>query len=142
MWFELFQEGEEALEAGNLLMSDLSLLLLKYAFDYEEIRQKRRMNYLTLNEKLKDFALFPKLDTATVPLGYPIVVPDRDRVRNELFGYNIYPPVHWDISSFVPRNFQESHHLPQTIMTLPCDHRYDESDMHYIADTFLRIISQ
>jgi dTDP-4-amino-4,6-dideoxygalactose transaminase len=141
-WFELFQEGEEELKAGNQLMSDLSIMLLKYAFDYKELKQKRRFNYLTLNQKLKDFALYSRLDASTVPLGYPIVIPDRDKVRTELFGYNIFPPVHWDISGFVPKDYHESHQLSKCIMTLPCDHRYDERDMHFIADTFLRITSQ
>jgi len=141
-WFELYQEGEEALHAGNQLMSDLSIMLLKTAFDYDEIKQQRRMNYLSLNQKLHEFALNTKVDGGTIPLGFPIVIQNRDKVRAELFKFNIYPPIHWDIKSFVPQKFQESHKLSQTIMTLPCDHRYDERDMNFIADTFLRIVNQ
>lgn len=80
-WFELYQEGEEELEAGYLLMSDLSIMLLNFGFDYDAIKQKRRLNYIILNQKLHEFALFPKIDDDLVPHGYPIVISNRDELK-------------------------------------------------------------
>jgi len=140
-WFEFYQQGEAELIAGNQLMSDLSILLLKHAFDYEEIKRKRRLNYRILNKKLSKLAVFPDMDENVVPIGYPITLDNRDKVRRVLFKKKIYPPIHWDIQNIVPNNFIESHHLSQRIMTLPCDQRYNEDDMNFIADTFLGIIN-
>jgi len=139
-WFELYQEGEKELQAGNQNMSDISILLLKYAFNYEEIKRKRRLNYHTLNQKLSEYAVFPNESPNAVPIGYPISIKHRDQVRFELFKRNIYPPIHWDIKDIVPKRFHESHHLSQSIMTLPCDQRYSEDDMNYVADSLLRTI--
>ena len=122
-------------------MSDLSTLLLKYAFDYDEIKRKRQENYRILNQKLSKLAIFPYEDENIVPIGYPITLDNRDQVRQVLFTKKIYPPIHWDIKGIVPDTFHESHQLSQSIMTLPCDQRYNEEDMNFIADSLLRIIN-
>jgi len=140
-WFDFYQEGEAQLQAGNHSMSDLSILLLKYAFNYEEIQRKRQLNYHILNQQLSEFAIFPYEDENIVPIGYPITLDNRDQVRLDLFKKNIYPPIHWDINEIVPDTFLESHRLSQSIMTLPCDQRYNEDDMRFIADSLLRIIN-
>ncbi len=44
----------------------------------------------------------------------------------------IYPAVHWPIADVVPPEFETSHRLAGEIMTLPCDQRYDRSDMERI----------
>lgn len=132
-WFETFQKTETESPIGSYAMSDLSRMLLLKNFDYSTIAQRRVRNYQFLASALSDSALFPDLSPEVVPLGFPIRVKNRDRVRRALFDREIYPPVHWPIQGIVPENFRDSHRLAADIMTLPCDQRYTQSDMERMA---------
>jgi dTDP-4-amino-4,6-dideoxygalactose transaminase len=132
-WFNLFQELEQKCPAGYFRMSGLTKMLL-HTFDYNDISLRRRENYTRLTMRLGGIALFPALPPEVVPLGFPICLEDRDRVRQALFAQHIYPPVHWPISDIVPEEFVESHQLNCEIMTLPCDQRYTSSDMDRMSD--------
>lgn len=140
-WFDFFQKGEALFGANASPMSDVTRMLLMCGFDYDFIQTQRRNNYHVLAERLNQVALFPRLPDDVVPLGFPVSVPDRDIVRARLFEKEIFPPIHWDIRNIVPTDFIESHYLFRHIMTLPCDQRYDENDMNYLADCLLRLSS-
>lgn len=137
-WFKLFREAENECPIGHYAMSDLSKTLLMQGFNYSEVSQRRIENYHILNAKLDRLALFPKLSSGIVPLGFPIRVKNRDQVRHMLFDHGIYPPVHWPIQGIVPEGFRESHKLANEIMTLPCDQRYSSKDMHRMAQLVLK----
>jgi len=108
-----------------------------HSFDYSTIAQRRIDNYKFLARLLADIALFPNLSANTVPLGFPIRVKNRDRLRQVLFGHQIYPPVHWPIQGIVPQEFRDSLKLADEIMTLSCDQRYNRQDMKRMASIIL-----
>ena len=139
-WHDLFQQAERRFIPEYRSMSELTKLFLFWGFDYEFIAKKRRMNYQALAQKLGRIALFPELVEDVVPLGFPIRVENRDQIQKELFKHNIFPPIHWDIHTAVPKEFQDSHLLAKEIMTLPCDQRYDENDMERLAEILLRVM--
>jgi len=128
-WFELFQESEIEGPIGPYAMSEFSRMLLQHSFDYSMIAEKRVRNYKLLAHGLGEFGLFPFLPEGVVPLGFPIRIKDRDRVRQALFKHEIYLPVHWPIHGVVPEKFRDSHRLASELVTLPCDQRYSDSDM-------------
>ena len=132
-WFDLFQENETNSPIGPYAMSELSEMMLRRNFDFSMIAQKRIENYQSLAKALSSIAMFPRLPDQVVPLGFPVRVKDRDRVRQALFDHEIYPPLHWPLHNVVPEKFRDSHRLSADIMTLPCDQRYDLSDMDQIA---------
>ena len=132
-WFELFQETKSTGPIGYYAMSELSKALLMHSFDYATIAQRRIDNYRQLAKVIVSIALFPTLPAQVVPLGFPVRLKNRDRVRQALFDNEIYPPVHWPIQDIVPGEFRDSHRLAAEIMTLPCDQRYDRDDMDRIA---------
>lgn len=132
-WFSLFQQVEQAQPQGRFAMSQLSSVFLMYAFAYQEIAQRRRDNYMVLQQQLASVAVFPELSDAVVPLGFPIRIPNRDLVRRALIDEAIYPPVHWPVPPSVPSKFSESRRLAEDIMTLPCDQRYGAEDMRRLA---------
>jgi hypothetical protein len=137
-WFRLFREAEDATPIGPYAMTQLSRTILEYSVDYSLIAQRRIDNYCTLLERLAAYALFPRIETDVVPLGFPVYVANRDAVRQTLFDHEIYPPLHWEIENVVPPEYEESHRLSRQIMTLPCDQRYGTKDMERIADVFLQ----
>jgi hypothetical protein len=137
-WFLLAQEVEREAPVGEFAMSHLSRALLDAAFDYHEIERRRRENYAYLAGRLASVALFPTLPTGVVPLGFPIVLEERSRIREALFSDEIYPMVHWPIDSLVPGAFHESHRLSSQILTLPCDQRYGLAEMDRVATRVIR----
>lgn len=139
-WFDYFQKGEASFNPNASPMSDLSQILLRRCFDYKLIQAQRRKNYIFLAERLSHIALFPLLPDNVVPLGFPVVIPDRDAIRARLFEKEIYPPIHWDIHRIVPPEYEDSRELADHIMTMPCDQRYDENGMFYMADNLLRLL--
>lgn len=132
-WFRLFQEANAESPIGPYAMSELSQVLLKHCFNYSKIAQRRVENYQVLSKLLSNFTIFPNLSPKVVPLGFPMRVKCRDKVRQKLFEHQIYPPVHWPIPKKVPMDFKESHQLADEIMTLPCDQRYNTADMERMA---------
>ena len=121
-------------------MSDLSEAILQIV-DWSTIKKRRRRNYEFLSSELGDLAIFPDLSRDVVPLGFPVRLPNRDRVRRSLFNDRIYPPVHWDVAGLVPSEFAASHRLASQIMTLPCDQRYDQDDMLRMVSRLKRYLS-
>ncbi len=140
-WFEVFQKTEAIGPLEPCRMSDLSSLLLKDAVDWRTVSQRRRDNFQFLASELGKMALFSELHRDVVPLGFPVRVRDRDRIRQALFTAQIYPPVHWPIAGVVPLEFGASHRLAAEIMTIPCDQRYGKSDMKRVVRDLRRILN-
>ena len=115
-------------------MSDLTLLILRHAVDWQKVSTRRRDNYKFLASELGQIALIPELTSEVVPLGFPVRVKERDRIRQALFAEKIYPQVHWEIAGFVPSKFEASHRLAAEIMTLPCYQSYNQSDMERVVN--------
>jgi len=136
-WFELYKEVEAQQPIGHYAMSHFSKALLMHSFDYPIIAERRVRNYRTLMELLGDHKLFPKLPNNVVPLGFPIRLKNRDRIRQILIDKRIYPPIHWSINEFIPGKFRDSYKLADHIMTLPCDQRYNHFDMTRMAQIVL-----
>jgi dTDP-4-amino-4,6-dideoxygalactose transaminase len=136
-WFELNQETESSVPCGRYAMSDLSRTLFSSSFDYSGIAARRRENYSILADELRQLAVRPILPLDVVPLGFPIVHPQRDLLRKALFKQGIYPPVHWAIGDAVPDSFVDAHCLADRTMTLPCDQRYAEADMRRMGKAIL-----
>ncbi|HZS70356.1 MAG TPA: DegT/DnrJ/EryC1/StrS family aminotransferase [Candidatus Acidoferrum sp.] len=140
-WFTVFQELERECPVGRFRMSDVSQMLLLHTFDYAAIAQARRENYARLAGRLGGIALFPSVPPHVAPLGFPVRVEARDRVREALFAACIYPPVHWPISDIVPDRFTDSRRLSREILTLPCDQRYTPEDMDRMAAIVLETLA-
>ena len=132
-WFEIFQKTEASAPLEPFRMSDLSLLILKHAVDWQKVSERRRDNYKFLASELGQIAMIPELIRDVVPLGFPVRLKERERIRQALFAEKIYPQFHWPIAGFVPSEFEVSHRLAAEIMTIPCDQRYNQSDMERVV---------
>ena len=128
-WYDMFCRTEPAAPLGPARMSELTEALLLEGVDYVGMCSRRRANYRVLLDGLPDVAMFTELPEGVVPMGFPIRLRNRDRVRRHLIAQEIFPPIHWPIDSAVPASFTESHRLASEILMLPCDQRYDAADM-------------
>lgn len=110
--------------------------------NYSWIRKQRLNNYKYIYDNLRGFnkvkLLFDKskIDD-NVPLALPVSISNRDYVRKDLRKYNIYAPVHWNITEedWAP-NFPKSLKISKSILSIPIDWRYDEKDMDYFLEKF------
>lgn len=128
-WFNWYVQAKKQAPIGYYRMSELSNRLLRTSFDYDDIARKRIENFRLLLAEIPDVALFKDLPDGIVPLGFPIRVKDRDKLRKDFFNSRIYPPIHWEIEGVIPERFRSSLQLSTEILTLPCDQRYGEPEM-------------
>lgn len=100
----------------------------------KEITSARRENFSYLLKHLPHNAhikpLFTTLPEGVCPLGFPIVVSNRDAIKQKLIANNIFPPIHWNLTEAVDhKQYNKSWKLSLHIITLPIDQRYNIQDM-------------
>lgn len=127
-WFTAFRGSESQMPTDLSPMSQFTRMQIAGMIDFDAEKRQRVTNFDYLLSKLGHVSLI-KDRKGGVPLGFPILLENRDEVRKKLFAHGIYPPIHWAIDGVVPDEFTESHELSSKIMTLPCDARYDIEDM-------------
>ena len=89
---------------------------------------KRRKNYNYLYEKLskiEEIKVPFKLEEGIVPFGFVILTEKRDELYKYCINQNIYCNIHWR---------DTINKLSDFIITIPCDQRYGEREMEYIAE--------
>ena len=114
-------------------MSRISLDLMR-GIDFEAIRERRIMNYDLLNSLLYSIPQIKVLvdrKGMMTPLGMIVLCEQRDDLVKHLIARDIYCNVHWR-SNESTKQFQESAFLADRCITIPCDQRYGEKEMHYI----------
>ena len=108
--------------------------------DFQKIKEKRRVNYSVLHEGLKEFKIlspvFNILGKGITPLYFTIYVHgDRSEMQNMLAENNIYCPVIWPIPESITDYYQDdSLSYFEHILSIPCDQRYNQSDMARIVN--------
>lgn len=133
---DLYSKAEEEYGHGTEIdgMTDISKLLLNKV-NGEYIGAIRRRNYAYLYDQLSGYSnikiLFNKsLLNENIPIGFPILIKDRDNIKIKLREKSIYCPAHWPIlNEKWVNNYQESIQLASNILTLPIDQRYDINDL-------------
>lgn len=116
-------------------MSRLTCNLLR-GIDYEAIRQKRKANYLCLHSLLdqSDSGENPFLQVIPEgPFAYPYYHAKGSLLRKELASRKIFVPTNWsNVLNDLPETRLE-HQWAANILPLPCDQRYGEEEMRYMA---------
>ena len=117
-------------------MSLYSKKILKRT-DFNSIIKIRRKNFKFLLSHLMDISFYKKLPVGICPLGFPIIMSNRTKVKKFLIQNKIYPPIHWQLSEQINKNkFRDSWKISKNILTLPIDQRYTIDDMKRIVMVF------
>ena len=132
-FLEAFSSFEEHLEKDyqNYAMDLTSKALLKQE-DYELLRKKRRKNAEHIHNCLKGVSFLADFDVTAVPLFVPVIFESgekRDRIKRVLIGEGIYCPVHWPMPNQVNSSLRVNQ-IYERELSLICDQRYDENDIH------------
>jgi len=121
-WFKDYKESEKNQLIGNYRIDDYSYSTLFYGINYNAISNARRQNYAFLLSEFEDIAIYKELPKNVVPLGFPVLIDNRDELLKLLYSQKIYPPVHWPVTD-EGRSFNVI--LRKKELTLLCDQRYD-----------------
>ncbi|EKS9916157.1 hypothetical protein BTK97_004987 [Burkholderia multivorans] len=134
-----FQRAEHALSSSPVCgMSALSQALLG-GLDYQGFARRRRRNFEYLHDRIGaanelaaviDQALS---DPQFVPLCYPHLRDDGERVRSFLISEGVFVPRYWAGISDDSQATPFERHLATNCLHLPIDHRYDYADMDEIV---------
>lgn len=140
-FLSLFGEAEELLEENYVgyLPEDQAVVEL-LNFDMNRTRDTRRRNATVLLNGLKRIpeisVLCSEMSDSDSPLFVPILVPyDRTGLRKYLIEKSIYCPIHWPLSSYHEGISERAKMIYEQELSLLCDQRYDEDDMHRIIDS-------
>ena len=119
-------------------MSKLTENLL-HSFDYAYIQKQREDNFRYLGERFAGINRL-KLTLPPGPYAYPLMLKDASNIRKELIREKIYIPVLWpNVLSECDAGTVE-YDLAMNILPLPCDQRYDQVQMEYIAEKVLALL--
>lgn len=133
-YLQMFKDAEAMLdEPGIIAAADEDIKIAKH-LDVGTMRTKRRRNATCLMNELKEYLMFPKMQSEDCPLFVPIMVPAglRDGLRERLINNQIFCPAHWPISKYHKLN-EEEQVIYNNELSLICDQRYDEKDMRRIS---------
>lgn len=136
---ELFWKGEMMLRRifDDFGSDDESVYLMKHA-DFRTIRRKRRENYRTLLENVRESenlkVVFPVLDAGTVPSHFTVFAGEREKVRDALQALGVKTSVYWPQGPLIELDGQEdTRYIYDHVLSLPCDQRFSAEDMKFIA---------
>lgn len=136
IWYTAFQQSENQLvhapEAGMSLLTRNLLC----GVDYTKAASRRQENFKMLDVFFAEYNLLQN-DFADVPFMYPLrLIEERaQHVRNKLLEWKIYVPTLW------PNLAGTGAQMSRSILPLPVDQRYTESDMLYLAEHLKEVLS-
>jgi len=136
-WFPAYRAAEAAMTADPLPISEVSRDVAD-ALDTGAAVARRRRNAEILLARVGEAALFaPQRLLAGCPMGVPVLTADAAAVAARMAEARVFCARHWADLPSPAAGFPAEHDLARRLLTLPCDHRYDDDDMARVAETFL-----
>jgi hypothetical protein len=128
-----FQENEKLCGPEIKRMSAVSEMLLSQ-INYDEIIASRRANFDCLHRIFSNQNQFAIIaGEESVPMVYPLI-PDYQVDRNMLYDNGIYIPTFWaELRTGTEAGYETERGLAETLLPLPIDHRYNETDIQGMA---------
>ena len=146
-FLEKFHEAEALLdESGQPVSMSMENRAYMENIDFALVLSARRRNAAVLERALEALTAAGTIrplckSETTAGLYYPILLENRDAVQQALARRNIYCPVIWPIPAQARGICENSEATAAHILALPCDQRYTEQDMAYIAETLKAIVT-
>lgn len=112
--------------------------------NFEKIYNQRKLNAISLYEKIEDIKGISNLMTTNSFLSstiyHPVIVEKRDEIQSKLAKEDIYCPVIWPLPRQAIGVCEISDHISNHMLALPCDHRYTVNDMDYICQKLCKVL--
>ena len=133
IWYAAHRAKEAQMSVSQQRMTELSKWILSRS-SIDRLVDCRRRNWRVLQDYLGRWLAFEH-DCMVAPLGFVIEVPAMKRAKllHTLHSEGIFASVHWPLLASASEDFPREHDLCSRLITLPCDHRYDQGDMRILA---------
>lgn len=136
IWYRLLIRAEKMVDVYSFDVKPTNFFILH--LDLDEISHARKLNYKYLYTKLSHLSLYP--NTKDLMFGFPILLKNRDFIRQKLIDAEIYCPVHWHLPSFITD--KHSHNISKHILTIPIDQRYTPNNLKRVVDIINTYINE
>ncbi len=145
-----YEKSENFLDKQNEYYTMSEYTRERFAsIDWQEIANQRKSNYCTLKDCLGNIdeikIIFSNIPYNVVPLYFPVFVDRnmRDSLRHSMREMNILLPVIWPRPSALNDSLTiEVEMIYDEILAIPCDQRYTEQTMSFIADEIKKQINR
>ena len=138
-YLELFsQSNEMILNYKHKKIDDVSINILRH-LDIDKIKKNRIDNCFMIENMLKDdknIKLLYRYQKGDCPLFVPILLNNRDQIRNELINNNIYLPIHWPNFN----NFEND--IYDLELSLINDQRYNDLNCEEYIKVFESVVDK
>ena len=141
-------EASELLDVDPVpyAMTEASKVLLE-SIDFDAIAQKRQANARALKALLTPLEKKGKLTFITdrpenSTLYFPILVDDQGAVQQAAAKRGVFCPVIWPVPAEAKGVCPVAEMAADRMLGVPCDQRYSEEDMAYIADVLTAAIGE
>ncbi len=140
-WHQANQLVKSRLKADRSEMTRWKKWILSRT-SLEPLADRRRRNWRVLRSHLGRWLAWEGNPDAA-PFGYLMKVPigQRPEILRALHSNCIFAAVHYPSLPSPAEQFAVEHELNRQVITLPCDHRYDENTMQSVAQKVLSVIS-
>lgn len=132
--YKNFEATKDLNEINLEAMSEISFLILAQ-LSIDNIIRRRLINLNFLYQNIEPLYFLFEHDRIKSPFIAPLIFPDnleRDAMQAELTRQGIYPPIHWKLPKEVDSSYSYEHHLSSTILSIPVDQRYSETDLERV----------
>jgi perosamine synthetase len=128
------------LSDANVAMSSISSRVME-RLDYEQIRRRRRENYLLMQRKLQSRVtmLRDDLPEGVCPLFFPILVKNKHAVAKALWSRGIGAVEFWNDRQDNPEIGADARYLRAHVLELPIHQDVTFSQVEYVADQVSRL---
>lgn len=136
-YLDFLRLGEEELDRNGFYDARMSRCSFRVLgnLDLKAVSKRRVSNFEYLRDRLRSIGLIPLIDLGAdrVPLFFPIVIRERDRIRRALAEDSVFCPVHWPLPRQEREKLENSTFLYNNELSLVIDQRYDHRHMEIIA---------
>lgn len=103
-----------------------------HSIDYDEVKSRRTKNYLYLYNNLRNINHL-NLKIIQGAFSYPLFINNAQKVREKLIKNKVYIPLLWPNVLNSSADISLEYNFAMNILPIPCDQRYNCSDMEYIC---------
>lgn len=148
-FLEGFRKAEKELDEDDQFykIDEISKKIIQNV-DINNIKNSRQSNYEFLLKHLhhvKELTIiFSYLEDNVCPIFFPIYVENgRDKLRSKLSKKGIYCPIHWPLPKQLEDDLDTNvKYMYDSILSIPCDQRYNTEDMYRIITSINEIMSK
>ena len=133
--FAEYQANEKKLDNQPIRLMSVNTKWLLDHIDYDKIIAKRRENFQYLQESLAEHnqIVLPELSDFACPMVYPYLEKSTKNLRKLLIENKVFVARYW-LNVRRTKDFETECDMANNIIPIPCDQRYNNTDMIKIIE--------